>query len=118
MHLKLDDEIFRIESRIASRKVALATESREAGQRTLRQLASPTALAAALALGFCAGSAGRRRKKDDNEKVKAGSILGALMTGALWLIRAQFGSPLGFAHAVMDRIAPSVPSRPPRDPAR
>jgi len=110
MHLKLDDEIYRLESRIASRKGQLTYVSRATGRRALRGLASPAALAAAAAVGFAAGGLGRRRRNGANghdraAKAGASGIAGLLASGAMWFVRAQYGSPANFARAMLEKFA-------------
>jgi hypothetical protein len=110
MHLKLDDEIFQVESRIAGRKTALSASGREARRKTLDRLASPTALAAALALGFCIAGRRKRAPEDRRRSAKSSTIVSALMAGALWLVRAQFGSPAGLAQALIQRFSRREPA--------
>jgi hypothetical protein len=111
MHLKLDDEIYRLENRIASRKGQLTYVSRATGRRALRSLASPVTLAAAAAVGFAAGGGiGRRRHNGANgheraEKAGARGLAGLLATGAMWFVRAQYGSPAGFARAMIEKFS-------------
>jgi len=110
MHLKLDDEILRLESRIVSRKGQLTYVSRATGRRALHSLASPAALAAAVAMGFAAGGLGRRRSDGANgheraAKAGASGVAGLLLSGAMWLLRAQYGSPANFARAMLEKFA-------------
>ncbi len=108
MHLKLDDEIYRLENRIASRKGQLTYVSKATGRRALRGLASPVTLAAAAAVGFAAGGGlgrGRHNGHDRAEKAGASGIAGLLVTGAMWFVRAQYGSPAGFARAMLDKFS-------------
>jgi len=110
MHLKLDDEIYRIERRIASRKGQLTYVSKAAGRRALRGLASPATLAAAVAVGFAAGGFGRKRRNGANghdraAKAGASGVAGLLMSGAMWFVRAQYGSPANFARAMIEKVA-------------
>jgi hypothetical protein len=112
----LDDEIFAVEERIARRRSDLPRLARSTGRRVLHAIASPAGLAAAAALGFLLGGAGTRRArpaKPEKQPRKGGGALKLgtqlLMTGALALIRAQFGSPAGLAQHVLERL----PSRSP-----
>jgi hypothetical protein len=111
MHLPLDDEIIHIERRIAGRKHQLGDVGRATGKRALDVLASPVTIAGALAVGFAVGGGlGRRRNGGHHERRKAtasktGSILGLLMSGAMWLVRAQFGGPAGLARVLADKFA-------------
>src|SRR4051812_45868481 len=109
MHLRLDDEIYQIEKRIATRKADLQQGTRAAGHRARNGLPSPVALVTAVAVGFAAGGGIRRRRRTGHANGKDGNGNGAaskatglaslLMTGATWFIKAQFGSPAGMAKA-------------------
>ena len=108
--LKLDDEIHRLENRIASRKGQLAYVSRATGRRARLSLASPATLAAAVAVGFAVGGLGRRRHNGVNghdraAKAEASGIAGLLLSGAMWFVRAQYGSPANFARAMVEKFA-------------
>ena len=110
MHLNLDDEIYRLENRIASRKGQLTYVGRATGRRALRKLASPAALAAAAAVGFAAGGFGRKRRNGANGHERAASagasgVAGLLMSGAMWFVRAQYGSPANFARAMIEKFS-------------
>lgn len=111
MLLKLDDEIHRLEKRIASRKGQLTYVSRATGRRARRSLASPVTLAAAVAVGFAAGGGlgGRRHNgvngHDRAAKAGASGIAGLLMSGAMWFVRAQYGSPANFARAMIEKFS-------------
>jgi hypothetical protein len=129
-----DKEIYEVESRIALRRSQLGRHSREAGSRALQVLASPVALAAAAALGFfAAGGFSRRekepphperRKSDHLKAAKATGLAGLLTTGAMWFIKAQYGSPMQFAQILLQKFqrrktatsgrgdAPNVTARP------
>jgi hypothetical protein len=129
-----DREIFEVEQRIALRRAQLGRHSREASSRALRALASPVALAAAAALGFfAAGGFSRRekepphperRKSDHLKAAKATGLAGLLTTGAMWFIKAQYGSPVHFAQVLLEKFqrrkratsgrgdAPDVTARP------
>jgi hypothetical protein len=109
-----DKEIFEVEQRIALRRAQLGRHSREAGSRALQVLASPVALAAAAALGFfAAGGFSRRektpphperRKSDHLKAAKATGLAGLLTTGAMWFIKAQYGSPVHFAQVMLEKF--------------
>ncbi len=110
MHLRLDDEIYRLENRIASRKGQLTYVSRATGRRALRGLASPATLAAAVAVGFAAGGLGRRRRNGVNghdraAQAGASGIAGLLLSGAMWFVREQYGSPANFARAMIEKFS-------------
>lgn len=112
MHLKLDDEIVQIEHRIAGRKQRLSTVGRATGKRSLDVLASPVTLAGALALGFAVGGGlGRRREKppqrradDKAAKAKLSGIAGLALSGAMWIVRQQFGGPVGLARFLAEKF--------------
>lgn len=108
-----DKDIYEVEQRIALRRSQLARHSREAGSRALQVLASPVALAAAGALGFFAARGfsrkkepphPERRKSDHLKAAKATGLAGVLMTGAMWLIKAQYGSPMHFAQVLLEKF--------------
>jgi len=109
-----DKEIYEVEQRIALRRTQLGRHSREAGTRALQALTSPVALAAAAAFGFfAAGGFSRRekepphperRKSDHTKAAKATGIAGLLTTGAMWFIKAQYGSPVHFAHVLLEKF--------------
>jgi hypothetical protein len=110
MHLKLDDEIYRLEKRIASRKGQLTYVGRASGRRALRGLSSPATLAAAVAVGFAAGGFGRKRRngangRDPAARAGASGIAGLLASGAMWFVREQYGSPANFARAMIEKFS-------------
>ena len=124
-----DQEIFDVESRIATRRAQLALHSREAGRRAMQKLTSPVALIGAVALGFFVGGGlakrekkpehPERRKSDHMKAAKATGIVGTLVTGAMWVIRARYGSPMRFAQAMLEKFqTPKKPVSPRRDMAR
>ena len=108
-----DNEIYEVEQRIAARRARLAAESREAGRRAMQKLASPVSLVGAAVLGFLAASAmakrqqkpqhPERRKSDHIKAAKATGITGVLLSGAMWYIRAQWGSPMKAAQALLEK---------------
>lgn len=116
MHLKLDDEIVQVEKRIAGRKTQITYVGKATGRRALDGLASPVTLAGALALGFAVGGRmGRKRpperRRDGAAKARATGIAGLLMTGAMWFVRAQYGSPVGLARAMIEKFSRRNPQR-------
>lgn len=107
-----DREIFEIEQRIALRREQLRRAARQTEERALQVLASPAALIGAVALGFVVGGGvGKRqkhpvdRRKNSARAAKATGIAGVLMTGAMWLVRSQFGSPLQLAQFVLSKFS-------------
>lgn len=111
----IDAEISAVEQRIRAHKVALAYAADAARQRAAKRLTSPAVLAGAVVLGFLAASLLRRkktpapapdrRKSVRDQGTKKGFALGTLlMTGATWLVRSQFGGPVGLAQFVLDKV--------------
>jgi hypothetical protein len=110
-----DQEIYEVETRIAARRAQVKKHAREAGTRTLQKLASPPALIAAAALGFFAAAAvvkrqqkpphPERRKSDHLKAAKATGIAGMLLPAAMWLVRAQWGSPARAAQLLMEKMS-------------
>lgn len=112
---RIDREIFEVEQRIATRKAQIERSASAARSRALQRLASPVALAGAAALGFVAArtlgpNAKRRPVKrvrvvEREEPVRRFAALGTLlMTGATWMIRQQFGGPMGLAQFVLGKL--------------
>ena len=109
MHLKLDDEIVDVEKRIAGRKTQISYVGKATGKRAMDGLASPVTLAGALALGFAMGGRlGRKRpperRHDRAGKAKVTGVVGLLLSSAMWFVRAQYGSPMGLAQALMQKF--------------
>ena len=128
-----DQEIYEIERRIALRRSQLVRHSKEAGSRAMQKLASPAALIGAAVLGFFAASAlakreqkpkhPERRKSDHTKAAKATGLAGILLPVAMWFVKAQWGSPVAAAHAILQKwqakkTAPSLPPDIPRIPRR
>ena len=119
-----DNEIYEVESRIAARRAQVKKYAREARQRTLQKLASPGALIAAAALGFlAAGAVARRqekpshperRKADHLKAAKATGIVGMMLPAAMWFVRAQWGSPVRAAQALLEKMGRKKASASPR----
>ena len=121
-----DQEIYEVEQRIALRRSQVVRHSKEAGRRSLQALASPAALIGAAALGFFAATAvakrqqkpkhPERRKSDHTKAAKATGLAGILLPAAMWFVRAQWGSPVAAAQAVLGKFqgrknAPRLESR-------
>lgn len=115
----IDAEITEVERRIAARKVAMGMTRQAAKTRAKQVMVSPPALIGAAVAGFVIAGVLWRRKKErpaptverrrvDREKEKEqgkGLALGTLaMTGITWLVRSQFGGPVGLAHFVIDKV--------------
>ena len=119
-----DSEIFEVEQRIAARRAQVKRHGREAGTRALQSLASPAALIGAAALGFFAASAfarrrekpkhPERRKSDHTKAAKATGLAGVLLPAAMWFVRAQWGSPVSAARAVLAKFQGKKPAVSPR----
>ncbi|OAI52742.1 hypothetical protein AYO46_04645 [Betaproteobacteria bacterium SCGC AG-212-J23] len=112
MHLKLDEEIVQVETRIAGRKHRLTQAGKATGKRALDTLASPVTLAGALALGFAAGGglAHKRRNGGHHERRKPATagksgIAGLLVSGAMWFVRSQYGGPAGLARVLAAKFS-------------
>jgi hypothetical protein len=115
----IDAEIAAVEQRIGARKVALAYTASATKQRALKRMTSPAMLIGAVAVGFLAAGAIRRRKAKPErvpdrrksvreEGKKKGFALGTLlMTGLTWLVRSQFGGPVGLAQFVLSKVRQS-----------
>jgi hypothetical protein len=80
----------------------------------MQALASPLALVAAAAVGFIAASAfarrnqspphPERRKTDHVKAAKRTGVAGMLLPAAMWLVRAQWGSPARAAQALLENF--------------
>lgn len=115
-----DQEIFEVEKRIAHRRSQLRHHAGAAKARTQQMLASPLALIAAVGLGFMAANSfarkrqepkhPERRKSDHTKAAKATGIAGLLTTGAMWYIRAQYGSPVRAAQVLLEKFQRRKPA--------
>jgi hypothetical protein len=112
---RIDAEILEVEQRLHEREAAIKREARELKTRSAKALMSPVTIVAALALGFvAAGSAARRRaraplhyrdrRKQTKEQSKGFAVGGLLMTAATWLMKNQFGGPVGLARFVASKV--------------
>jgi hypothetical protein len=111
----IDSEISEVERRLHAREVALKQEARELRTRGTKALMSPITIVAALAVGFvAAGTAARRkatapiryrdrRKQPEKDQAKGFAVGGLLMTAVTWLVKNQFGGPVGLARFVMSK---------------
>jgi hypothetical protein len=112
----IDAEIVEVEHRLHEREAAIKREARELKSRSAKALVSPVTIVAALALGFvAAGTAARRkataplryrdrRKRATKEQSKGFAVGGLLMTAATWLLKNQFGGPVGLARFVISKV--------------
>lgn len=108
---RIDREIFEIENRLRARETVIRGTAKQARSRTLQSLKSPAAIGGAVVLGFfLAGTLGRRRarkegvSRETKEQSKGFALATMLMTGATWLIRSQFGGPVGLAQFVLSKV--------------
>jgi hypothetical protein len=109
-----DKEIFEVEQRIAAHRAQMKRHAQEAKARALHKMASPGALIAAAALGFLAAKAlarrnqkpphPERRKSDHLKAAKATGLAGMVFPTAMWLLRAQWGSPVRAAQALLEKM--------------
>jgi hypothetical protein len=119
-----DNEIFEVESRIAAHRAQLKRSAQDAKVRALQKMASPGALAAAAALGFLLAAAmarrnqkpshPERRKSDHLKAAKATGIVGMVLPAAMWLVRAQWGSPMRAAQLLLEKMGKGKPKGKPR----
>lgn len=111
----IDAEIFEVERRLHAREAAIRREGRELRQRGTRALISPATIVGALALGFVvAGTAARRRaraplkyrdrRRQPKEQSKGLALGGLAMTAATWIVKNQFGGPVGLAQFVLSKV--------------
>ena len=103
-----DHDIEKVEARITRRRHDLTQATRQASQRAMHALASPGALIGAAVFGFLAGGGAVRRRHEGAART---GVVGALVTGAMWLVRARFGSPAGLAHYLMARRQQATSAR-------
>jgi hypothetical protein len=116
-----DEEIYEVEKRIAERRHRVEAAARASARQTLRALTSPWALAGAAVIGFlAAGGVQRRRhtvrieRRRAKSETKAGTIASIAMAAASWIIKSQFGSPVGLAQFVISKLKKEpVQSMPP-----
>ena len=109
-----DQEIFEVEQRISMRRAQVKRGAREASARAMQALASPVALIAAAGLGFLAANSfarrrrepqhPERRKSDHTKAAKATGLAGILVPAAMWFVRAQWGSPVRAATALLQKF--------------
>jgi hypothetical protein len=121
-----DQEIYDVEQRIALRRSQVVRHSKEAGRRAMQGLASPAALIGAATLGFLVAAAvakrqqkpphPERRKSDHTKAAKATGLAGMLLPVAMWLVRAQWGSPVQAAQVLLERFQKRKPRELPKRP--
>lgn len=107
--IKYDDEIRVVEERLVREREALAYQAERLGQKARDTAASPKGLVVAAAVGFLIGELSRPRHHHHHsqhsphsatptKKIGLGGVIGGM---ALALMRAQYGSPLGFGRAAL-----------------
>jgi hypothetical protein len=108
---RIDAEIAAVEERIAARKAVMRHTAGAAKARAAKAAVSPVTLAGAVAVGFLVAGLARRRRarapvvaQDTKEQTKGFALGTLLMTGATWLIRSQFGGPVGLAQFVLSKM--------------
>jgi hypothetical protein len=115
-----DPEIQAVEERLAERRRRLAHTAHLAKQRSVQRLASPAVLAGAAVLGFFVGGGVKKRepkykdrRKNTSKGMQVTGIASLLMTGAMWFIRARFGTPWAAAEYVLSRVKKQKPAAAP-----
>jgi hypothetical protein len=116
---KLDSEIRDAETRIARERHNLAGSLHDTTQRVRTSIVSPQALAAFAVAGFILGdlTRTRRTRAPEARQTLRSSVLGLLMSGAMALIKAQYGSPWSFAAEMMGKANARRPGPAPERPA-
>ena len=112
-----DPEIQAVEERLAERRRRLGDVAQVAKQSSLRRLASPAVLAGAAALGFFVGGGIKKRepkykdrRKNTSKGMQATGIASLLMTGAMWFVKARFGTPWAAAQYVISKVKKDQPA--------
>jgi hypothetical protein len=110
-----DQEIFEVEKRIALRRAQLKRHAGDAKTRATRSLASPIALLAAAGIGFVLANSFARRQKSRRTRSGARATTSrrqrrpaspvSLSTGAMWLIKAKYGSPVNAAQMLLQKFS-------------
>ena len=107
----LDEQILEVENRIARRRLGVELTGRAVWHRTVAKVVSPAGLLTAGALGFLAVAAIFRRRPKIIERrhgarapSKWGSIVGLVASGALTLMKQQYGGPVEMAQRVAAQI--------------
>ncbi len=107
-----DPEIQTVEERIAERRARLKAVAQHTKREGVQRLASPVVLVGASVLGFLVGGGLKRRepKYKDRRKnttangAKVTGIASLAMTGAMWFIKARFGTPWAAAEYVLSKV--------------
>jgi hypothetical protein len=114
--MRLDPDIDTVEARIVRRRHELTRVTQASGQRAMKTLASPGFLIGAAVVGFLVaggfasrkkeaeGRMGRRRNDPAARSAAKTGIAGLLGTGAMWAVRAKFGSPVGLAQYIASMV--------------
>lgn len=103
---KLDSEIREAEARIARERHLLAGSLHATGDRVREKVISPPALTAFAVAGFIAGDITRRRRPHpaETKKTLKASVGGLLLSGAMALVKARYGSPWNLAGEVLGKV--------------
>jgi hypothetical protein len=116
-----DPEIQSVEERIAQRRARLKAVAQHTKREGVQRLASPVVLVGASVLGFLVGGGLKRRepkykdrRKNTANGAKVTGIASLAMTGAMWFIKARFGTPWAAAEYVLAKVKKkdSSPVRP------
>lgn len=124
--MKIDREIDALETRIASRRMAVELTARAAARRSVDALVSPVGLAAAAGVGFLAARLlarkppAARARQARQKPPRAYGMASLLASGVFALMRAQFGSPLQMAQMAVSKFhaSRSASGKVPATPAR
>ncbi len=107
----LDEQILAVEQRLARRRMSVELTARATWHRTVSRLVSPAGLLGAAAIGFVAVAAVLRkrpkiveRRRSARAAGKWGSILGLVASGALTLLKSQYGGPVQMANRVAGKL--------------
>ena len=108
----IDAEILSVEQRIHARKAVLGRTAGAAKRRAVQRLKSPALIGGAVAAGVLVAVLVHRKAtarepvvaEDTKEQGKGFALGTLLMTGATWLVRSQFGGPVGLAQFVLSKL--------------
>jgi len=102
---RYDDEIRELEERMMREREALIHQAESLTDKARSLAVSPKGLLFAAAFGFLLGEVTRPRSRHQRESLPAKVGMGGVVGGlALALIKAQYGSPLGFARAMWEQV--------------
>lgn len=108
---RLDEQILAVEQRLVRRRMSVELTARASWHRAVSRLVSPAGLLGAAALGFVAVAAVLRkrpkiveRRRSARAAGKWGSVLGLVASGALALLKSQYGGPVQMANRVAEKL--------------